>query len=510
MIAETATGRQGVVLALHQDTQGVTAVVLDAAGRLLGRSYAMVSQYRPQPGWAEYDPYEIWHRSWQTIEQACRAAAVGRDELAAVGVAAQRGTAVVWERATGRPLGPAIASNCLRTAETCQQLRAGGYEEMLRQRCGRPPDPSAAGPKLHWLLTNIPGLRQRAQRGEVCCGTVDSWLLWNMTGGAVHATDRTSAGHTLLFGLRSADWDDELLDLFAVPRAALPQVQASGYSYGTLRDGTTPIAALCADAQAGLFGQACFRPGMLKVTCGRDAIALLEIGGEPLDTAGQLRSVPAPGLAEEPLHFALEGQVLAAGLVVEWLRDELALIPTAADSEVLAQQAPGSGGVYVVPAFQGLGAPYWLPHVRGSVAGLTPTTSRAQLVRAALEGVVYRLRDVVEAMARWSGQAASEVRADGGLSGNSFILQFLADLLGVPVRRSRSTQTAPVGAALLAGLQAGLWTSREQIADLWSEERQFQPTLDERTRQLLYQGWKEALQRLIAGCEEPAPPPCPA
>jgi glycerol kinase len=497
-MVEAGTPQERVVLALYQDTQGSTALVMDAAGRLLGRSYAMVTQHRPQPGWAEYDPYEIWHRSWQAIEQACKAAGVGRGELVAVGVTAQRGTAVVWERASGRPIGPAISWNCLRTAETCQELRASGYEEMLRQHCGRPLDTSAAGPKLQWLLTNVPGLRRRAQNGEVCCGTVDSWLLWNMTGGATHATDRTQAAHTLLYNLRTGDWDEDLLDLLGIPRASLPEVQASGHSYGSLREGSTPITALCADQQAGLFGQACFQPGVLKATCGRDAVALMEIGSEPVDTAGQLRTVPVPGLDGEPPGFALEGQILAAGVVMEWLRDELALIPTVADSEVLAQQARNSSGVYVIPAFLGLGAPYWSPQVRGTIVGLTPTTSRAQLVRAALEGVVYRLRDVVEAMARWAGHGTSEVRADGGVAANNFILQFLADLLGVPVRRGRTIQAAPSGVAFLAGLQAGLWASREQIAEHWPEDRRFEPSLDEHTRQLLYQGWQEAVQRVLA------------
>jgi len=491
-MSEAGSAREGIVLALYQDTQGSTAVLMDAAGRLLGRSYSMITQQRPQAGWVEYDPYEIWHRSWQAVEQVCKAAGVAKADLVAVGVTTQRGTVAAWERDGGRPIGA-------RTAETCKELRAGGYEELLRQRSGGVPDTTMAGPKIQWLLTNIPGLRRRAEQGEVCCGTMDSWLLWNLTGGATHATDRTNASESLLYSLETGGWDDELLDLFGIPRAMLPQIQSSGYAYGQLTSGKTPVTALCADQQASLFGQACFEPGMVKVTCGRDAVVMMNIGEEPLDTEGQLRTVAAAGLDGESLHLALEGRVLAAGLVIEWLRDEMALIPTAADSEVLAQQARDSSGVYLIPAFLGIGAPHWNAQVRGNIVGLTSTVGRAQLVRAALEGVVYRIRDVTEAMTRWAARELSEAHADGGVAANNFLLQFMADMLGVPVRRNRATHAAGPGVAYLAGLQAGLWASRQEIAELWTEDRRFDPALDERTRRLLYRGWQEAVQRLLSG-----------
>ena len=490
--------REKAILALYQDTQGATAVVVDGAGRLLGRSYAMLTQHQPQPGWVEYDPHEIWHRSWQAVEQVCKAAGTPPDRIAALGLTAQQGTVLFWERATGRPVGPAVSWRCRRTAALCEELRAAGHEALIRQRTGGLLDTTTAGPKIAWLLANVPGLHVRAKKGEVCCGTVDSWLLWNLTGGAVHATDRTSASDTLLMDLRAGDWDDELLALLGVPRAILPEIRPSGAHYGQVQAWSVPIAAVCADPQASLLGQACFAPGVVKVIYGRDALVLADIGPEPLDTAGQLRTAAAAVLEREAPRFVLAGRVLTAGLVVEWLRDELALIPTAADSEMLAQQAGGTGGVYLIPALLGLGAPYWNARVRGGAWGLTPATTRAQFVRAALEGVAYRVADIVAAMTHWTGQPAAEVRADGGAAANNFLLQFQASLLGVPVRRGRLASAAAAGAGYLAGLQAGLWNSREQLAALWPEDRRFEPGLDDLARQTLYQGWKEAVYRLIA------------
>ncbi len=494
-MAGSGHGARKVVLALYQDTQGTTALVMDANGRSLGRSYAMVTQHLPQPGWVEYDPYEIWHRSWQALEQACRAAGVAREGLSALGVATQQGTVLCWERESGRPLGPAVSWRCRRSADICAELRAGGHEEAIRQRAGGRLDTTTAGPKLSWLLANIPGLRRRARRGEICCGTVDSWLLWNLTGGAVHATDQTSASDTLLYNLRRGDWDDDLLELFGVPRPLLPQVRPAGSIYGQL--GSTPIAALCADQQAGLFGQGGFAPGIAKVTYGRDALVMMEVGDEPIDTAGQLRAALAAALEGEPTRFVLSGRVLAAGSVVEWLRDEAALIPTAADSELLAQQSPGSAGLYLVPALLGLGAPYWEPEARGMIVGLGPGTNRADLVRAALEGVAYRVRDVVEALLRWGRQPIREVRADGGAAANNFLLQFQSDILGVPVRRCRQTSAVAAGVGFLAGLRAGVWSSRQEIDALRAEDRRFEPTLEEHARQSLYRGWQEAVRKLL-------------
>lgn len=499
-MVERASTRQGKMVALYQDTRGSMALVMDAAGQLLGRSYVMLTHHVPQPGWVEYDPHEIWHRSWQAAEHAIKAAGTSWGELAAIGVTTQRGTVVLWERETGRPIGPAISWRDTRTAEICQELRAGGYEEIFWQRTGRGVDTAVAGAKIHWLLTHIPGLRRRAQQGEICAGTVDSWTLWNLTGGAVHATDLTNACATGLFNLHTLDWDAEILELLDIPREILPQPRPSGYPYGRLRDQEVPIRALCADQQAALFGQFCFDPGVVKVTYGRDAVVMVESGGGFLDTARQLHTVIAAGLDGEAVRFALEGQVLAAGKVVDWLRDELALIPTAADSELLAQQVPDSGGIYLIPAFQGLGAPYWQPEVRGMVVGLVSTSNRAQLVRAALEGVAYRVRDVIEAMSRWAGSTMIELRADGGAAVNNFLLQFQADLLGIPVLRHRVSGVAPVGVAFLAGLQAGVWASREEVTALQSEDRRFEPAIGERSRERLYQGWSKALrQALVAG-----------
>ncbi len=502
----SGSSTRGVVLGLYQDTQGCTAVLMDAHGRLLGRSYAMVSQHRPQPGWVEYDPYEIWHRSWQSMEQVCKATGVTRREVAALGITTQQGTVVVWERSSGRPLGPAVSWRCQRTAEICQALRDAGQEALIRERSGGLLDTTTGGPKLRWLLENIPGLRERAERGEICAGTVDSWLLWNLTEGAVHATDRTNASDTLLFNLHADDWDEDLLALLGIPRTILPEVYPSGHLYGRFAAEQVPIAALCADQQAGLVGLGCLEPGLIKATYGRDAIVMMDIGPTPLDTSGRLRTAAAPTSEGEPSRFALEGRVLTAGLVIEWLRDELALIPTVAESELLAHQVPDSGGVYVIPAFQGLGAPYWLPHVRGGIVGLRPTSNRAQIVRAALEGLAYRVRDIVETMRLWGGHEVRELRADGGAAANNFLLQFQADILGLPVRRHRSIHAAATGIAYLAGKQAGLWENLEEVAVPWPEERLFTPSMPEETRQTLYRGWQEALGHLIARLEDLADP----
>lgn len=487
----------GKVLSLYQDTRGSTAMVMDAGGRLLGQSHAMLIQQRPQPGWVEYDPYEIWHRSWQAIEHACRAAGVARDELLTVGVTNQRGTVLLWERDSGRPIGPAISWRCNRSADLCQELRAAGYEEMIRRRTGSPLDVSAAGPKIRWLLEHTPKLRQRAELGEICCGTVDSWLLWNLTEGAVHATDWTNAAGTLLFNLHTQEWDEDLLEIFEIPRQVLPELRPSGYRYGTLRSGQVPITALCADRQARLFGQACFEPGMSAVSYGRDVVVSMMLGPEALDTEGHLRTVIVPALVGEAPYFALEGYILTSGIVVEWLRDALALIATEADSAMLAQQVSDTGGVYFIPAFEGLGSPYGAKGMRGAVVGLTTATNRAQLVRASLEGVAYRVCDVIEAMNEWSGHAVSRLHVDGGAAANDFLLQFQSDMLCVPIARSRFTHSALAGVAYLAGLQAGLWSSREQVSALWPLDRRFEPKLDERSRQRLYAGWRRAVRALL-------------
>ncbi len=493
-----ASGSQdATLLALYQDTQGCTIVVVDGTGRPLGRSYGMLTQHRPQPGWAEYDAYEIWHRAWQGLEQASKAAGISLERMAALGVTTHPGTVVAWERASGQPLSPAIAAHCLRTSWVCERLRAAGHQDLFRQHTGGMPDETSAGLKIHWLLENIPDLRARAERGEVCCGTLDSWLLWNLTEGKVYATDLTHASSTRLLNLGEGDWDEDVLHLLNIPRAALPDVHASSYPYGALRGKPLPIAALCADQQASLFGQACFEPGVAKVTYGRQANVMVECGEKPVDSAGQLRTGAAPRRESEAPAYVLEGTVLSAGTVVEWLRDDLALIPTASDSEMMALQGRGDEELYLIPSFAGLGAPYWRPDVRGDLSGLNVGTSRGQIVRAALEGIAYRVRDILDTMAHWTGNGISQVRADGGAAANNYILQFESNLLGVPVCRNRLTHAAPTGVAQQAGLQIGLWRSREEIGAQWTEERRFEPGIDEHSRRQLYQGWQEAVRRLI-------------
>lgn len=490
--------QDGVVVAIDQGTTGTTALAVGGDGRVRGRGYVPIRQRYPRPGWVEHDPDELWRSALQAAGDALESAG-GRP--VAIGLTNQRETTVVWERASGRPVHHAIVWQCRRSEPQCARLRAEGLAERIRQITGLVVDPYFSATKLQWLFEHVPQLRARAEAGELAFGTVDTWLLWNLTGGRVHATDPSNASRTLLFDLQQGTWSDELLAALGIPAALLPEVRSSSEIYGETSEVPpfgrgVPIAGIAGDQQAALFGQACFAPGMLKTTYGTGCFLLMHTGDRAVSSHNGLLATVAWRLGRAGhLEYALEGSVFVGGAVVQWLRDELGLLQSAAQSEELAGAVPDTAGVYLVPAFVGLGAPYWDATARGTIVGLTRGASRAHLVRAALEAIAYQVRDVVEAMAADAGAPPTELRVDGGAAENSFLLQFQADQLGIPVVRPAVVETTALGAAFLAGLATGVWHSQEQIAALWQEQRRFAPAMPVDECERLYAGWRRAVER---------------
>ena len=487
------------VLALDQGTTGSTALVVDARGEVRGRGYAEVEQHYPQPGWVEHDAEQIWRSVEASARAALAEAGVAPGEIAAVGITNQRETTVVWDRRTGTPIQRAIVWQCRRTAALCERLRAEGLEPFVRERTGLVLDAYFSGTKIRWLLDEVAGARARAERGELAFGTVDSWLVWKLTGGRRHVTDATNASRTLCLDLRSGDWDDEMLKALGLPRAILPEVVASSGVVAETADigwlpAGVPIAGIAGDQQAALFGQACFAPGEAKNTYGTGCFLLLNTGTEPVTSAAGLVTTIAWRIGGQ-LTYALEGSVFIAGAAIQWLRDGLQLFASAADSQALAESVPDTGGVYFVPAFVGLGAPHWDMYARGTIVGLTRGTTRAHLTRAALEAIAFQSRDVLEAMAGEAGSRVRQLRVDGGAAANDFLCQFQADIMDVPVARPAVIETTAMGAAYLAGLGVGLWASPDVVRAHASIERTFTPNLDEATRAARYADWQRAVER---------------
>jgi glycerol kinase len=494
------------VLALDQGTSGSTALVVDPDGRVRARGYAELRQHYPRPGWVEHDPEEIWATVARAASEALAGARVSGGEVAAVGITNQRETTLVWDRGTGLPIHPAIVWQCRRTAAACDALRAQGVEPLVRERTGLVLDAYFSGTKIAWVLDAVAGARARGEAGELAFGTVDSWLLWKLTGGRVHATDATNASRTLCLDLRSLEWDDELLAVFRVPRPMLPKVVASSGVVGETTDlgwlpPGVPIAGVAGDQQAALFGQACHEPGTAKNTYGTGCFLLLNTGAVPVASRHGLVTTIAWQI-DERTTYALEGSVFIAGAAIQWLRDGLGILREAAESEALARSVADTGGVYFVPAFVGLGAPYWDMYARGVIVGLTRGTSRAHLARAALEAIAYQSRDVLEAMAVDAGVTVRGLRVDGGAAANDFLCQFQADILDVPVVRPTVIETTGLGAAYLAGLGTGVWPSLAAVAERAAVERTFAPALDPAVRAERYDGWRRAVARARGG----APP----
>jgi glycerol kinase len=488
-----------MVLAVDQGTTGTTALVLDHAGSIRGRGYAELPQHFPRPGWVEHDPEEIWVTVRRAVAKALRAARLPGSRLAAIGITNQRETTLLWDRRTGRPAGRAIVWQDRRTAERCAALRRRGLEPGVRKRTGLRFDPYFSGTKLEWMLEQ--GLRARARAGRLAFGTVDAWLVWKLTGGRVHATDPTNASRTLLFGLSRLDWDDAMLRLFDVPPSLLPEVRPSSGDFGVTRgvpglpDGI-PIAGVAGDQQAALFGQGCVKAGQSKNTYGTGCFLLLHTGSRPRASRAGLLTTVACGPRGQAA-YALEGSVFVAGAAIQWLRDGLRIIARASDSESLARGVRDSGGVVLVPAFVGLGAPHWRPDVRGAIFGLTRGTTRAHLARAALESLAFQTGDVVEAMARDAGRRTAVLRVDGGAAVNDFLMQYQADLLGVPVERPAVLETTALGAGLLAGLAVGFWNSPRDLARARRIERVFRPRQGRAWRAAEVARWKAAVATLL-------------
>jgi glycerol kinase len=487
------------ILALDQGTSGSTALVVDAEGAVRARGYAELPQHFPQPGWVEHDPEDIWRTMAEAAALALARAGIGGRDVAAIGITNQRETTIVWDRVSGAPIHRAIVWQCRRTADACDRLRARGVEPTVRERTGLVLDAYFSGTKIGWLLDHVPGARARAGRGELAFGTVDSWLLWKLTGGGVHATDVSNASRTLCLNLATVDWDDEMCALLDVPREMLPAVVDSSGPCGETVDlgwlpAGIPIAGIAGDQQAALFGQACFAPGAAKNTYGTGCFALLNTGERPVRSAHGLLTTIAWRMRGRTV-YALEGAVFIAGAAVQWLRDGLGIIAAAAETEALARSVPDTGGVYFVPAFVGLGAPYWDQHARGVIVGLTRGTTRAHLARAALEAIAYQSRDVLDAMAADAKATLGDLRVDGGAVANDFLCQFQADALGAAVLRPAVIETTSLGAAYLAGVGSGFWRSVAAVAERHATERHFTPSPGVPARAEGYAGWRRAVER---------------
>jgi glycerol kinase len=484
------------VLALDQGTTSSRAILFDHEGHSRFCAQQEFTQHYPQPGWVEHDALEIWRSQLTVAGNVLAEAQAGPEDLAAIGITNQRETVLLWDRATGLPIHNAIVWQCRRTAAVCDRIRAEGFDRTLRDKTGLVTDAYFSGTKIAWLLENVPGARERAQRGELACGTIDTWLIWQLTGGRVHATDVSNASRTLLFNLHTLAWDPQILNYFAIPASLLPEVRPSSAIYGetSLFGGPVSIAGVVGDQQASLFGQQCFHHGMVKNTYGTGCFLLMNTGTEiPRSQSGLLGTV-AWGLAGRT-EYALEGSVFIAGAAIQWLRDEMKLIACAEESEALALSVPDAHGIYLVPAFVGLGAPHWDAYARGTITGITRGTNRAHIVRAALESIAYQTREVVTAMASDSGLRPEVLRVDGGAARNDFLCQFQADILGIPVERPATTESTALGAAYLAGLATGFWQDERELATHLKLGRRFEPAMDVARREELYSGWERAVGR---------------
>ena len=487
------------ILALDQGTTSSRSIVFDHDGRVCAMAQQEFKQYYPQPGWVEHNPEEIWATQLATAKAALQKAGLNGRDIAAIGITNQRETTVLWDRKTGAPIHNAVVWQDRRTAPICDDIRKDFGAAAIAQRTGLVADPYFSGTKIKWLLDNIPGVRERARNGEIAFGTIDSWLLWKLTGGKSHATDCSNASRTLLFNIHHLDWDRDILSYLDIPHAILPQVRPSSGAFGVTAPewfgGEIPLTGIAGDQQAALFGQTCFKPGMFKNTYGTGCFMLMQTGENIFHSKNGLLTTIAWQIANAKVQYALEGSVFIAGAVVQWLRDELKIIASAAEIETLAAQTPDNNGVYLVPAFVGLGSPYWDAGARGTIVGLTRGANRSHLARAALESIAFQSRDLAEAMKDDAAITLSELRVDGGAVANNLLMQFQSDILNAPVIRPAITETTALGAAYLAGLAVGYWANLEDVAQHWQMEKRFDPTMNEAAREQLYQNWKKAVER---------------
>ncbi len=489
------------VVALDEGTTSARTLLFDEEARIRGVEQVPIQSVYPHDGWVEQDPEQIWQSQASALRRAVEKAQVAVHDIAAVGITNQRETTIVWDRASGKPIAPAIVWQCRRTADACRALMDAGHGPAVAEKTGLVIDAYFSGTKIAWILDHVPDARRRAEAGELAFGTVDSWLVWKLTGGRVHSIDRSNASRTMLMNLAEGDWDAEMLELFGIPRAMLPTIRPScgvvGMTEASLLGRELPIAGVAGDQQAALFGQACFRPGLSKNTYGTGCFLLEHTGDQVPVSRHKLLATTAA--APEGRAYALEGAIFIAGAAVQWLRDSLGLLESAQESQKLAESIPDTAGVYLVPAFVGLGAPYWDSQARGVITGLTQAARREHLVRATLESIAYQTRDLVDAMEADSGQPLAELRADGGAAANDFLMQFQADILGRPVVRPANLETTAAGAAFLAGLATGVWSGTDQIETFWKVDRRFEPQMDADRREELYTGWRKAIARTTGG-----------
>jgi glycerol kinase len=487
------------LLALDQGTTSSRAIVYDETCISLAAAQKEFTQHFPQPGWVEHDAAEIWRSVEETAREAVAKAGISASEIAAIGITNQRETVVLWDRKTGEPLARAIVWQDRRTSEYMSALREGGKEPLIQQKTGLVLDSYFSASKLHWLLRQVPNARARAAAGELAAGTVDSWLIFKLTGGREHVTDVTNASRTMLMNIHSGDWDDELLALFDIPRAVLPKIVANGIKLGESEPGfigaSVTVCGGVGDQQSALFGQLCTKPGLVKCTYGTGCFMLEFTGAEPVTSKNRLITTIAWKLGEAPLQYAIEGSTFVGGAAVQWLRDGLKIIRTAPEVNDLAAQAPDSGGVVLVPAFTGLGAPYWDSSARGALLGITRGTTGAHLARATLEGIAFQVADLLIAMEKDSGHRISTLRVDGGACASDLLMQMQADLLGIPVERPRNVETTALGAVMMAGLGAGVWRNVEELTEIRTVDREFQPATTAKDRRDRLKTWRKAVRR---------------
>lgn len=490
--------RKQYILALDQGTSSSRAIVFSESGMPVAVSQKEFTQYFPKSGWVEHDPMEIWTSQYGVLTDALASLGLSGVDIAAIGISNQRETTIVWDAVTGKPVCNAIVWQDRRTGEFCDRLKADGLTDTIRSKTGLIPDSYFSATKICWILDNVPGARERAERGELRFGTVDSWLVWNLTGGAVHVTDVTNASRTMLFNIHELKWDSELLRLFNIPASMMPRVCDSSqiYGYASIPGGQVAIAGIAGDQQAALFGQMCTEPGSVKNTYGTGCFLLMNTGTKPVMSNNSLLSTVAWKIGNT-VNYALEGSVFVAGSVVQWLRDGLGIIRSSAEIEALAASVPDNGGVYMVPALTGLGAPYWDPYAKGTITGITRGTTAGHIARAALEGIAFQTMDIVDAMQKDSGAALGELKADGGASRNNLLMQFQADILNTRVIRPRETETTARGAAYLAGLAVGFWSDIAQLRTQWQADRIFYPKASAGTLLAARKAWTDAVARTL-------------
>ena len=487
------------VIALDQGTSSSRAIVFDRNGRACAICQKEFTQHFPQPGMVEHDPMEIWATEYAVMTEAVASLGLGGADIAAIGITNQRETTIVWDAATGKPICNAIVWQDRRTSEYCDSLKAQGLTEMIREKTGLIADAYFSGTKIRWILENVPGARARAERGELRFGTVDSWLVWNLTGGYAHITDVSNASRTMLFNIHTLEWDEDLLRLMGIPRSMMPRVCSSSEIYGqtSLLGDDVPVAGIAGDQQAALFGQMCLEPGMVKNTYGTGCFLLMNTGSKPIVSQNRLLTTIAWKIGDE-VTYALEGSIFVAGSVVQWLRDGLGIIRSSPEVEALAGSVPDNGGVYFVPALTGLGAPYWDQYAKGSITGITRGTTAGHIARAALEGIAFQTMDIVEAMQKDAGVALTSLKVDGGASRNNLLMQFQADILGCEVVRPEVTETTALGAACLAGLAVGFWSGLDELRGHWRAERIFRPSMPSAEVSRAIAGWHDAIRRTLS------------